>query len=65
MAYRNMVRDRVKDSFIKDAEYPGIMHDAPPLEDKRPGKKKKKKNPMNDEIGRTGSNTATSSLLDL
>ena len=62
MAYRNMVRDRVRDSFIKDAETPGIMQDVPPLEDRDPKRKRKKKPKMTDEMG---TKAQTASLLDL
>ena len=41
MAYRNMVRDSVQDSFDKDLGQPGIMHDAVAMEQKKKRKKKK------------------------
>lgn len=64
MVYRNMVRDRVQQDFIKDAVQPGIMHDTPPLDDKM-RKKKKKKSPMKGELGKKNPNAPTESLLDL
>ena len=47
MAYRNMVRNQVRRDFMRDAERPGIMHDAIAMEEKKKRKQtKEKKNPI-------------------